>query len=346
MSMRQPEPRVSVLIPAYDAESTIADALTSVLSQRGPTFEIILVDDGSQDRTLEYVRRAAGGDPRLRIIEHGSNSGRPAARNTAFAAARGSYVAMLDADDRFAPTRLARQVAFLDSHPEIDVVGSWWQGMDADGRLRAAKKNQRALSPEAVDCYLLFRGIIHNPTVMARRQALAGFEYDPAFPVAQDYDLWARMQIAGHRFAQIPEVLLYYRQHAAQASIARASEARARRCDIQARLLTALGMTFTRDDVIRHNLLYTGRRLYLAHTGRPMDRAFLDWAERWFCRLVDANQKSEFYPEPAFTDLVARLWVDCARKAARQAGRPYAVKTVLSSELGRHYLRRRITNSG
>ena len=147
------------------------------------------------------------------------------------------------------------------------------------------------------------------------------------------------MQIAGHRFAQIPEVLLYYRQHAAQASTARADEARARRCDIQARLLTALGMTFTQDDVRRHNLLYTGRRLYREHTGQRMDCHFLAWASRWLDRLVAANRQSGFYPEPAFTNLVARLWVDCARKAAREAGALHALKTVLASNLGQHHLR-------
>lgn len=339
--MNEKIPAVSVLIPAYNAGATIEQALESVQAQTWTDFEIVVVDDGSNDDTAARVRARAERDPRLRLVAHDDNLGRPAARNTAFAAARGQYVAMLDADDRCLPIRLARQVAYLEEHPEIDVVASWWQGMDVDGRLRARKRNQRALSPATVDCYLLFRGIIHNPTVMARRPALAAFDYDPAFPVAQDYDLWARMQLAGHRFAQIPEVLLLYRQHDAQASTARADEARARRCEIQSRLLAALGMSFDTTDVARHNLLYTGRRLYQEQIGEPMDAVFLAWAADWFDRLCDANARSGLYPEPVFSDLTGRLWLDCARKAARSAGWPAVLRSILSSKTGRRYLRRR-----
>ncbi|MES1925761.1 family 2 glycosyl transferase [Salinisphaera sp. T31B1] len=279
-------------------------------------------------------------DGRLRVVSHERNLGRPAARNTAFATATGEYVAMLDADDCCLPQRLARQVSFLDQHYDIDVVGSWWRGMDAGGRLMPLKRNQRKLDADTVNCLLLFRGIIHNPTVMARRVALTGFEYDSSFPVAQDYDLWARMQQAGHRFAQIPEVLLHYRQHELQASVARAAEARDRRCEIQARLLTSLGMQFSDREVVNHNLLYTGRRLYEARIGKPMDREFVAWAEQWFERLMGANATSGFYPEPAFSSLVSRLWFDCCRKAARPVGQLSVWRRFLGSTAGRYYLRR------
>lgn len=337
--IRQPPgaPRVSVLLPAYNAEATIDEAIRSVLEQTLADLELIVVDDGSSDATVDGCQAHAA-DARLRIIRLPSNQGRPAARNTALAAARGTYVAMLDADDRCLPERLATQADYLDTHPQVDVVASWWQGMDDSGRLRAKKRNQRRLDIDTVNCWLLFRGIIHNPTVMARRAALAGFAYDPAFPVAQDYDVWARMQLAGHRFAQIPDVLVHYRQHAGQASTARASEARARRCDIQARLLSSLGMSFTRDDVIRHNLLYTGRRLYEAEIGTPMDSDFLDWAGPWFERLAAANAASRFYPEPAFSDLLARLWFDCCRKAARTAGHGAVWQRFIGSPIGRRHL--------
>jgi len=336
-----PTPRVSVLIPVYNAQHTIDSALASVFAQTWADFELIVVDDGSTDDTLERCE-AYETDSRLRLIRHEQNLGRPASRNTAFDAARGEYIAMLDADDCCVPERLARQVTFLDDHSTIDVVGSWWRGMDVDGTLAPLKRNQTVLAPDMVDCQLLFRGIIHNPTVMARRSALAGFAYDTTFPVAQDYDLWARMQQAGHRFAQIPEVLLHYRHHATQASTARAEEARERRCDIQGRLLTSLGVEFDAEDVVIHNLLYTGRRLYEARMGRSMDRAFVLWAKQWFQRLLNANQVSGFYPEPAFSDLVSELWFSCCQKAARTAGHLFTWRQFIASAIGRRYLRRRV----
>lgn len=338
--MSEYRPCVSVLVPAYNAAETIDESIASVLDQTWADLELIIVDDGSTDATT--ARCSAYTDSRLRLISEPVNRGRPAARNRALAAARGRYVAMLDADDRCLPHRLARQVAFLDANADIDVVASWWQGMDAKGALRPQKRNQRRLSADAVNCWLLFRGIIHNPTVMARRDAVSQFAYDPAFPVAQDYDLWARMQQAGHRFAQIPEVLIHYRQHPEQASTARACEARARRCDIQARLLDSLGMQFEHDDVVRHNLLYTGRRLFQNEMGYAMDADFVAWTNQWLARLVEANRRSGFYPEPAFQNVVAGIWFDCCRKASVSAGQFATWRRFALSAIGRRYLRRRL----
>ncbi|HET7313109.1 glycosyltransferase family A protein [Salinisphaera sp.] len=317
MSEQPVHPRVSVLIPAFNAGRYIGEAIESVLAQSWTDFELIVVDDGSSDDTAAVCAARARADSRVRLISQQRNRGRPWARNEALRCARGEFVAMLDADDRCMPDRLATQVAFLQAHPTIDVVGSWWHTIDENGqRLPPNRNKQRYLTADAVISYLLFCGIIHNPTVMARTEVLHRHGYDSDFPVAQDYHLWGRM-VGSHRFAIIPRPLTEYRVHPTQASSARALEARARRRDIQAAQLDALGMTYDEEDLVYHNLIYSGRKLFEAHAGRPMDREYVRWASRWLPRLVAANQRFRRYPEPAFSRLVARLWGQLCRKASR-----------------------------
>ncbi|MES1940348.1 family 2 glycosyl transferase [Salinisphaera sp. T5B8] len=311
-------PRVTVFIPAYNAQSYIAQAADSVLAQSFTDFELLLIDDASTDDTpaiMDAYRR----DPRVRVIHHLENMQRPRTRSEGVAQARGEYIALLDADDRFMPDRLAKQVAYLDTHRQIDAVGSWWHRIDAHGRTLAPKKRRRYLSPDAIEAWLLFRCVIHNPTVMARRAVLAAYPYDPAFPIAEDYDVWARM-LGHHRFAIMPAPLTCYREHAAQASTAQAKASLYYRQRVQARQLESLGIAFNDQDLRYHSLLYTGRALFRAETGHDMDRDYVRWAGQWLERLVAANAKQRRYPRPALSRLTARLWWFACRKATKQGG--------------------------
>lgn len=337
--MTKREPRATVFIPAYNAARYIGEAIESVLSQSYKDFELLIVDDCSTDDTFEICRRYCD-DPRVRLERMPENRGRPAVRQHGLTSARGTYYAMLDADDRCLPGRLARQVAYLDRHPSIDVLGSRWRGMDVDGRPLVANQNVGPMSPDTVTCYLLFRGIVHNPTVMARRAAMLAHGYQTGFDVAEDYDLWARM-IGQHRFALLAARLTAYRIHPEQASTAREAESRARRCDIQARELKTMGMVFEPGDVKRHNLLYTGQRLFRQETGHAIDLAQVRWADDWLRRLVRANAQTARFPEPAFTRLAARLFRNVCKKAARIDG--HAVwATYRASPLAAYWPRARL----
>ncbi|WP_193369254.1 glycosyltransferase family 2 protein [Pelagibius marinus] len=126
-------PRVSVLLPAYNAAGTLGDALGSVLNQTLSEVEVIVADDASRDATGELARRAAVADPRVRVLNMEKNGGAAAARNRALAAARGDWVALLDADDRFAPDRLDRLVA-LGERRQADIVADNLRLVSAEGR--------------------------------------------------------------------------------------------------------------------------------------------------------------------------------------------------------------------
>src|SRR5262245_21907442 len=122
-------PRVTVLIPVYNRVQYVAVAIESILAQHFTNFELLLIDDGSTDGSLEVLRSYTA-DPRVRLLRNESNLGIPRTRNKGVALARGEYVAMLDSDDYAYPTRLGRQVDFLDRHPDYALVGTWTAGMN------------------------------------------------------------------------------------------------------------------------------------------------------------------------------------------------------------------------
>src|SRR6056297_1309671 len=128
------QPRVSILMPMRDAAGFVAEALGSVLSQVGPTLEIIVVDDGSTDGSAGVVKGLS--DPRARLIP-GPERGISAALNAGLAAVQGEFVMRCDADDRYLPGRLARQVGLLDRHSEVGAVTGAYRTIDPSGRLAA-----------------------------------------------------------------------------------------------------------------------------------------------------------------------------------------------------------------
>src|SRR5207237_10277673 len=126
-------PRVSVLLPVWNGEAFLEQAMESILRQTLSSFELIVIDDGSTDRSAAIAEEFASRDPRMRVLRR-PHEGLSAALNAGIAAARGEYVARMDADDISAPDRLRKQVAYLDAHPACVAVGAWSDVVDEAGR--------------------------------------------------------------------------------------------------------------------------------------------------------------------------------------------------------------------
>lgn len=311
-------PLITVAMPAFNSAGYISQAIDSVLAQTWTDFELLLVDDGSSDQTLSIMRQYET-DARVRVVALPYNRGRPYARGQCLAYARGPYIAMLDADDWCAPDRLERQLAYLQAHPDVSVVGSWSRRVDADGRPLPDSMRREPTTAEAVRCEMLFRCPLHNPTVLARTAALREYGYDEAFRNAEDYDLWARMNSAC-RMANLPLKLTSYRRHAGQATAADELPIEDDWQKIHARQLTALGLTFSKQDLQYHALLHRGRRHFRERTGHGMDIAYVRWARRWLEALMHANTGCQRYPQRTFVHMLGQLWWSLCRKAAREAG--------------------------
>ena len=209
-------PRVSVVMPVRTLATYVGEAVESILAQRFADFELVVVDDGSDDATASVL--AGVPDPRLRCARQPA-AGITVALNRGIAMSRGELIARMDGDDVALPDRLARQVAFLDAHPDVGVLGTGWRELGPGGEILdvappiADDAGLRALLPR--------RNPFAHPTVIIRRAVgeAAGW-YDERWPVAQDYDLWIRLASIT-RFANLREPLLLRRFTPGMTSLAR-----------------------------------------------------------------------------------------------------------------------------
>jgi len=209
-------PAVSVLMPCYNSAETLDEALESLARQTYRDFEILAVDDGSTDRTSEILQAWAGQFPCMRILTR-KHGGIIEALNAGLQASTAPYVARMDADDRSSPERLARQVAFLDDHPEIDLVSCRvvpFSATPVSQGFQIYVEWQNSLLSEAdIRREIFVESPLPHPSVTFRRQVVlqAGGYQDYGW--AEDYDLWLRLYLAGRRFAKLPEFLLEWREH-------------------------------------------------------------------------------------------------------------------------------------
>jgi len=198
-------PTVSVVVRVYNAERHLREAVESVLAQTFADFELLAIDDGSNDASVAILE--SYGDPRIRIVSQ-PNGGKIAAAQRGLAEARGRYVAILDADDRSAPERIARQVAYLEMHPDVVMVGSALGIIDERGARIGVRRypGDDAAIRKAIAVYNPFG---HSTLVYRRDAARGAGGYDPRF-VLEDWDLSLRLMRAG-RVANLPDVLAEYR---------------------------------------------------------------------------------------------------------------------------------------
>jgi glycosyltransferase involved in cell wall biosynthesis len=205
---------VSVILPVYNGENTIERAVSSALSQTYTEFELIIINDGSTDKTPEIL--SCFEDRRIKIF-HQLNRGKVASLNRGLQESNCKYVAFLDADDMMLPERLEKQVNFLERHPSISVVGTATREVYKDGteKIRYRPKDTKAIKKNIVRIC----PFTHSST-MIRKEVFdkTGF-YDPAkdgpkrLAIGEDYDLWIRLLAAGYEMANLSDVLtIYYRE--------------------------------------------------------------------------------------------------------------------------------------
>ena len=209
---------VSVIVPAYNCAATIAETLESVLAQDHGAVEVIVVNDGSKDHTLEVLH---GFGDRIRVVDQ-ANAGPPAARNAGIAAARGEYLAFVDADDIWLPGKVSAQVRHLEAHPEVGTVFTEWfvWEVDADGRFSTPTRFEGYRVDDRVDervsgwiyHQLLLTSELLTSTVMLRRSLAERVgSFDLTLWNGDDYDYWIRLSREA-QITKLASVGVLYRQ--------------------------------------------------------------------------------------------------------------------------------------
>ena len=280
-------PLVSVIMPVYNGERYLAEAIESILAQTFTDFELIIVDDGSRDRSLEIIRDFEKRDERISVIQRETNRGEGDARNSGVAASNGQYIANMDCDVVSLPERLEKQVEYMQANPEIGLLGTRARIVDAD----LSPRSYFDVPPEhaLIVIRLFVGGPLVHPAVMVRRNCLETADgYDPAFTCAADIALYGRLLwTAQVRFANLPACLLLYRVHGSNLSI----NGNRKRLELsyEARLRMLERLWNERPEATVHRF----RRLAL--------RRKLNWRERFLARR-DMSRLIEA--------LIAKNWVD------------------------------------
>lgn len=202
--------KVSVIIPVFNNELYIKQAVDSILGQTFTDFELICIDDFSSDASLETLQTY--NDPRIILIANNQNQGVAKSRNTAILKAQGEYIAFLDSDDIALPERLEKQVRYLDEHPEADVVFGRVMLTNVygtpDGRW---EEDERFIEPEEIKNRIPISNCVANPAAMLRKSSLPDIPFHDAYQDSEDWGLWLEMICNGKSLHKIDEVLCQYR---------------------------------------------------------------------------------------------------------------------------------------
>jgi len=208
-----PAALVSVLMPAFNAGQYLGESVQSILDQTYPHFELLILDDGSSDDT--YAIAKSFGDARIRVLRHEHNQGLVITRNDLVKAAKGKYIAFLDADDIALPDRLKAQVALLETNT-VDLCGTDHFTLNAlTGKL---KKSKQVHSNADIRAMMVVASPLCNPSVTGKAELFTQNTFETGTDVVEDYALWQKLSIAGCRFANLKANLLIYRVHASQIS--------------------------------------------------------------------------------------------------------------------------------
>jgi glycosyltransferase involved in cell wall biosynthesis len=295
------DPVVTVLMPVYNGEKYLREAIDSLLNQVFTGFEFLIINDGSKDKSVEII--TSYDDKRVRLVHNEQNMGIAKALNKGMSLARGLYMARADCDDVSVKNRLGDQVAYLDANKNIDICNTWIEVFDEE-KIRGVVKYP--LIDSDIKSMMFFDSPIAHPTVMMRRNSVrrAALSYDSSFEPADDYDLFARAAEAGLVFGCIPKVLLRYRVISTSLSRAYWSKQQTGAGRVRRHLAERLGLTLDADSAALHNAFLTGTFDVKMHSFRQL----LTWVNT----LHMANRRNHLYGEPLFSELLAdRLFRIC-----------------------------------
>lgn len=302
------QPRVTVLMAVYNGAAYLRQAIDSIVAQTFHDFEFLIINDGSTDDSRAILE--SYDDPRIRILDNHENIGLTRSLNRGLAAARGELIARQDADDVSHPNRIEKQVAFMDAHLHIALLGTQARYITEQGKRRFSRMWWKATTPAGIRFQLLFDSpFFHTAVVFRRRivlQRLGG--YDETFATSQDFDLWSRL-LASFHATNLRDILVDHRSHPGAAS---ANYSSVNACRVER--------------VFQSNL-----KLILG-TGH----CHQDWPAMWV-RVTNPKIAETFCPSEVFKTIKALYEAfpknDLPREALGEINLQYASKLLLAARL-------------
>ncbi|ABE53092.1 glycosyltransferase family 2 protein [Methanococcoides burtonii] len=241
--------KISVVMPAYNAEAYLKDSIESILDQTYTDFEFIIVDDASTDNSHEIIEEYSKKDKRIVVLRNEINLGIAETRTKGTKYSKGKYIAVSDADDISILTRLEKQYNYLEEHKDCGVVGGFIELFDSDtSKIIGVRKYYED------DANLRKRLFLYcpvaQPVCMMRKEVFETLGYyDPKYPPAEDLDLWFRIGTK-YKFANIQEILLKYRVHKKSATISTTKKMEAMTLKIRKKYSHGYGYSMTLFDKV------------------------------------------------------------------------------------------------
>ncbi|MGY3211651.1 glycosyltransferase family 2 protein [Mucilaginibacter sp. HD30] len=282
-------PLISVLMPVYNVEAFVGQAIESILKQTFTQFELLIIDDCSTDRTVDMVEKFK--DERIVLIKKPQNTGLVASLNIGLERACGEFIARMDGDDISNELRLEKQLAYMQQHSDVDICGSAYRSIGSDREVYFPATH------DEIKFYMLDFCPMGHPSVFMRKSFITGHQlrYDASFTGAEDYELWTRCVWLG-KMANLTDILLWYREHPHQVS------------------KTIKPLQVANSDICRVNMLrrlwenasltdlYTREFLFRDATLNNIEE--LNTIVKWMDNIVETNKEGNYYAPQLFDGYV------------------------------------------
>ncbi len=283
-------PFITVLMPVYNAENHLAEALDSILTQTYTCFELLCIEDGSTDSSPEILSQYAEKDSRIRILSNGANKGIAFSLNRGLAESHTDLIARMDSDDVSLPERLTLQTKFMNANPTVQVCGGAME-IQETGALHPLPQTDAGIR-----IHMLWGSPFCHPTVMFRRALIVSAGgYRESMVPAEDYDLWARLsRMPECRFANLGNILVRYRAWPGEKRDTYMRRQQERSLDVVSPLLSQLGIDDSRLDREAH-AIFMGRI--------PASKISRKKVETWVEALLACNKEIGIFEPSLFADM-------------------------------------------
>jgi glycosyltransferase involved in cell wall biosynthesis len=319
------KPELSIVMPFYNTEKYIGDAVQSLLAQTYDNFELILVDDASTDGSAEVVKSL--NDSRIKLLKNEINRGIVFSRNQGMKAAVGRFIAPFDSDDLARTDKFEKQIRFLKNNPDFGMVGSWARLIDEDGNL--LKKTWKLTQPPArIPAFLLFKNLFVQSAVVMKREVVPENFYEDGFDLVEDYKMWIDISRI-RKTCNYPDYLMFYRVHQSSATNKTGNKLLSQDARIYKYLFKPLEIDL---DERMTNLL-----LLLKNDQIIGEERVLHEMEDFFGLILSQNQKLNIYSQTELVKVVFDRWLKaCYKSRQMKFG---MLKIFLNSRVLKTYLK-------
>lgn len=294
-------PKISVVMPVYNSEKYLREAIDSILNQTFTDFEFLIFNDGSSDGSAKVIKDYK--DTRIVFFDRKENLGYLVHLNEGIKIAKGEYIARMDSDDISFPRRFEKQLDFMEKNLDFGVCGTQVVTIgEASGYV-----SWLPVDDAEMRSLLLFRNSIAHPTAMIRKSVLEKHRllYDPEYYTAEDLKMWTEISKYS-KLGNIPELLLKYRGHPAQIVQRDNTVLLGILRRFYKQQVCEMGLSPTDEELEIHNII--SNKVF----GRADSK--INRAGEWILKLKQANRQGNKYPEPAFSKVLAKTWYDVCKR--------------------------------